>query len=151
MSKLNDLPDFTLSGPGLTFGPEYYPEKVKPGKERNLSREEGMCEGEHVSDTGSKNIEINIRGFLLESEKDTFWDLLDAGDTFRMVSMPWSGDVYVDSGDLEGPLGIDNQLDEWVYEYTLQVVQAGGEEIQNGGIIDSVNQTDAMGSADLIR
>ena len=135
-SPLDELPDFTLDNADVEFHPEYYPEKIKPGKERNLSREEGLCEGEHVEDTGSKNVEIHIRGYLLGREKDTFWDLLANGGEFRMVAMPWSGDVYVESGDLRGPLGVDNVENDWVYEYTLDVVEATGEGMEDDGIVD---------------
>lgn len=135
-SPLNDLPDFTLDNDDVEFHPEYYPEKVKPSKDRNLSREEGLCEGEHVEDTGSKNIEINIRGYLLGEMKDTFWNLLNHGGEFRMVAMPWSGDVYIKNGDLRGPKGVDNVENDWVYEYSIQVVEAQGDGMENDGIVD---------------
>lgn len=133
-SPLDDLPDFTVNG-DVDFEPTYYPEKVKPSKERNLNREDGICEGEQVTDTGSKNKSVNIRGYLLESEKDTFWNLLDKGTEHRMVSMPWSGDVMIESGDISGPMGVDDKENEWVYEYTLKVVESDGTDMQNDGIV----------------
>jgi len=131
--NLNDLPDFTI-GEG-DFEPRYYPEKCVPTKERNLSREDGLCDGEQITDTGSKNVELNIRGFLLEDKKDSFWEILDSGKKYRLVSMPWSGDVFVKNGDLRGPKGIDRNRDKWVYEYTLQVVEAGGSGMENDGVV----------------
>lgn len=132
-SLLNNLPDFSLTSEGPDFEPTYYPERVKPSKERNIDREDGLCEGEEVNDNGGKNHDLHVRGFLLESEKSDFWDVLDAGNEFELVSMPWSGFVYIKSGDLEGPKGVDNQEREWVYEYTIKLVASGsGSEYGNG-------------------
>jgi len=136
-SPLDDLPDFTLislDSDDISLEPEYYPERVNPSKKRNLEREENLCEGEEITDTGGKNHDLHIRGFILDSEKSDFWDVLDAGDKFELVSMPWSGNVYVKSGKLEGPKGIDNREREWVYEYTIKLVAAGEEHSVGDGI-----------------
>lgn len=132
--SLSALPDFSLTGP-VNFEPTYYPERVKPSKKRELDREAGLCNGEQVTDTGSKNKDIHVSGYILESEKSTFWDLLDSGEELKMIAMPWSGHVYVKDGDLEGPLGIDNQQGEWVYEYTMTVVESMSEDHQQSGVV----------------
>jgi hypothetical protein len=135
-SPLNNLPDFSLVSESTSFEPTYYPERVKPTRERNINRQDGLCEGEEVNDNGGKNHDLHVRGFLLESEKNTFWEVLDDGSEFEMVAMPWSGFVYVKSGNLEGPKGVDNREREWVYEYTLKFVAAGSGTETGNGIIE---------------
>lgn len=134
-SPLNNLPDFTLKSSEVNFEPTYYPERVKPSKDRNVEREPGLCDGEEITDTGGNNHDLHVRGYLLESEKQTFWDVLDAGVEFEMVAMPWSGFAYVKSGKLEGPNGVDNMERQWVYEYTLKLVAASNGN-GNSGVID---------------
>jgi hypothetical protein len=132
-SPVDNLPDFSLSSPDLTFEPQYYPERVKPSKARNLEREPNLCDGEEVTDIGGKNADLHVRGYLLDFEKSTFWDVLDHGEKFEFVSMPWSGFVYVKSGKLEGPKGLDNQHRDWVYEYTMKLVSAGEDNSSTSG------------------
>ena len=140
-SPLDALPDFSLISNEVYFEPEYYPERVKPSKERNIERDDDLCDGETVTDNGGKNADLHIRGFLLESEKSKFWDVLDAGVEFELVSMPWSGFVYIKSGKLEGPKGVDNVEREWVYEYTLKVVGAGEKEgLTNEEILEETTE-----------
>jgi len=137
-SPLDSLPDFSLISDSVDFEPEYYPERVKPSRERNIDREDGLCDGEEVTDNGGKNHDLHVRGFLLESEKSTFWDVLDAGEEFELVSMPWSGFVYVKSGDLEGPKGVDNREREFVYEYKIKFVSSssGTDDSMGDGIME---------------
>lgn len=136
-SPLNELPDFSLTSDKVNFEPEYYPERVKPSKERNINREDEICEGEQVTDNGGKNHDLHVRGYLLQSEKSTFWETLDAGVEFQLVAMPWSGYVYVKSGKLEGPIGVDNVERQWVYEYTIKFVASGSETGNNNGIVQA--------------
>jgi hypothetical protein len=122
-SPLNNLPDFSLVSGNVTFEPTYYPERVNPTKERNIEREDNLCEGEDIIDNGGKNADIHIRGFLLEQEKGTFWDVLDTGEKYKLIAMTWSGKVRIKSGNLEGPKGIDDVERQFVYEYTLKCVE----------------------------
>ena len=122
-SPLKNLPDFSLNSQDVAFEPTYYPERVNPTKERNIEREDNLCEGQDVIDNGGKNVDIHIRGFLLEQEKQTFWDVLNNGSKYQLIAMTWSGEVKVKSGNLEGPKGIDNIERQLVYEYTLKCVE----------------------------
>lgn len=142
-ANLNDLPDFSMVGDTTTFEPEYYPERVRVGKERNLSRNPGLCGDEEVNDIGSKNRSIHLRGFILGFEKKDFHSAVNSGDEFKMVSMPWSGHVYIKDSRLEGPIGIEKhniQGKQWVYEYTMDVV-ASGSHTNTSGIIDGSGGT----------
>lgn len=138
MADLDNLPDFSLTSEEVDFEPTYYPERVKPSRERNVKRKDKICSGEDINDNGAKNHDLHIKGKLLESEKSIFWDVLDAGVEFALISMPWSGFAYVKSGKLEGPKGIDNREREWVYEYTIKLVASDKDNPSNSsGIIST--------------
>jgi len=134
-SPLDNLIDFSLVSDSVTFEPTYYPERVKPSRERNIDREDNLCDGEEITDNGAKNRDIHISGFLLESEKETFWGVSDSGEEFEMIAMPWSGFVQIESVDLEGPKGVDNRERELIYKYTIKVIEASQESSTGNGII----------------
>lgn len=136
-ASLSDLPEFSMTSGAANFFPEYYPERVRVGKQRELSRNPGLCDDEEVNDIGSKNREIHLSGYILESEKQSFNFMLDSGEEFKLVSMPWSGHCVIKDSKLEGPLGIENHPTlgkQWVYEYTLDLVASESGE-QGDGIL----------------
>lgn len=134
--NLNDLPEFTLIGfeHPVDFQPEWYPERVTVSKERRMSRTPGMCADQKVRDIGAKNREIHVNGYMLDDTKTDFHALLDSGREFVLSCMPWSGRVMLESGEIEGPLGIERG--QWVYEYTLDLVSVGND-FTNNGIVSS--------------
>lgn len=138
-SPLKDLPDFSMKGDKHTFKPKYYPEKVNPTKKRNIKREDGLCENESVSDNGSKNIDISVRGYLLEPHRSVFWSVMHTGGQYKMSAQPWSGHVYIEDGDLRGPIGVDDHYNEWVYEYTFQLVESNGSKDDEDDILKKAN------------
>ena len=138
-SPLDDLPDFSLISESVQFEPTYYPERVNPKRERNIEREDSLCDGQDIIDNGAKNADLHVRGFLLESEKGKFWDVLDNGEEYELVAMPWSGFVKVKSGNLEGPLGVDDHEREFVYEYKLKFVSTGDRTEDQFGIVSEAD------------
>lgn len=140
---------FMLSG-SPSFQPLFVPERMEEVKERNLDRQENWCGGEDVTDFGAKNREFHISGRLLESEIGTFDAVLDAGTAFDMVSVLWTGEVYVVRGTLEGPLWYDPRLKDFIYTYSIDVLSSGRDEplsdagsgiISDGAISDTTTTT----------
>lgn len=138
---------FLLDGP-VQFAPTYYPETIRVTKERNLNRSENFCRGEDVSDTGSKNRDIHVTGIMVgEEEKQAFNDLLDSGRTFDMSSTTWSGEVYVSTGDYEGPTGYDARAGAQQYQYTVDLVSTAAQlrgDDSESGIIESPTDADIL-------
>jgi hypothetical protein len=130
---------FMLEG-SPSFQPFYVPERRPVSKERNLNRKENWCGGEDVNDWGAKNREIHVSGLLLDSELDTFNAVLDSGETFDLVMPAWSGEVNVLAGELDGPVAVDARKKEYLYQYTLDLVSTGRDEVVSttaDGIISS--------------
>lgn len=133
-SPLENLPDFSLVSESIGFEPTYYPERVNPKRKRNVEREDALCEGQDIIDNGAKNVDLHVEGYLIGSEKSTFWEILANGAEYRLISMPWSGFVKIKSGNLEGPIGIDDKEREFVYDYTLKLVSTAGDN-EDFGIV----------------
>lgn len=148
--------NFEFSSENVTFRPMYYPKRVKVGKERDLNRESGICQGEHVTDSGTKNREVHVVGYVTpyvdpELQADTlgasgsievdvenssqysnnmqsFHDMCDFGERGDIITMQWSGEVLLKDSDIEGPKGIDTNTGHFLYEYTLDFVSTGRDE-----------------------
>lgn len=137
MVSLNDLLDsntaryerdavsFEISNEDVVFAPQAYPTMVKPSKERNKSRSDNLCEGETITDTGSKNMEINVTGYMPFSERGAFFRLLEEGGDLDLLSEEWSGEVQVLDGECERS-GIDTLY------YMVNLVSTGRDE--RGGV-----------------
>ena len=130
-SFLNGLPErgggtaerisFELSNEEMVFAPQAYPTTVKPSKERNKSRQDNVCEGETVTDTGSKNIEVLVSGYMPFSERGAFFRLLAEGGDLDLLAEEWSGQVQVVDGECERS-GIDT------LSYTINLLSTGRDE-----------------------
>lgn len=119
---------FEVFGDGFSFAPFFYPRRVVVGKEHNLKREDNICGNEDVSSTGSKNREIHIVGILRQHERYSFETLMDQSDPVNLISLSWSGEVYVENADYEGPIGFDPHTNEYHWQYTLDLVSSGVHE-----------------------
>lgn len=149
---------FEFDAPDVTFRPVYYPERVVVGKKRDIVREKGICRNEYVKDVGTENREIHVVGTVtpfvdseLSGKKDgedgevnyrnnlqSFHDMVDFGQRGILLTMQWAGEVLVEDSDLEGPTGIDPKTGHFQYEYTLDFVSTGKDEMSNSttGIIN---------------
>lgn len=116
---------FELSNDDMIFAPQAYPTMVKPSKERNKSRDDNLCEGETITDTGSKNMEVNIAGYMPFSERAAFFRLLEEGGNLDLLAEEWSGEVQVLDGECERS-GINTLY------YMVNVVSTG--RFERGGI-----------------
>lgn len=121
----------------LSFRPRYSPERIRVRKERNLDRSESFCEGEDVSDTGSKNREIHISGRIRDSATNVFDAVLDEGSRFTLICAAGTYRVYVDEGEYDGVQGRDGKTGENLWQYSLDLVADPISEQRDGpGIID---------------
>lgn len=133
--RKNPLHDtFLLSGPWFYFAPFFAPSRIENSKERNLDRKENFCGGEDVSDIGSKNREIHVSGILRQSEIDAFDEIVENSDKLDLVTGGWSGEVQVAAGDWEGPIAVDPQSGETLYNYSFDFVSTGYDEKDHKGI-----------------
>ena len=128
---------FAINGV-VEFGPFYPPDRISIEKERELNRKQNMCDGEDVTDEGSKNRDIHVAGVLRESEIPAFHDLLDNDEEVELYVDAWSGFVHTRRGEVEGPTDWDPHHEEWLFSYNLDFVATGQEEKNGGnhGIID---------------
>lgn len=114
------------------FAPRYVPNRFSVSKERNLDRSENFCGGEDVEDLGSKNREFHISGRILQRELVAFNNVLDTNEPFDMISPGWSGEIRVIDGEFDGPRGHDPATNEFLYQYSLNVVSTGVDESTYG-------------------
>lgn len=138
---------FALYGP-VGLAPFYVPARISVGKEREVDREESFCHGEDVTDMGAKNRDIHVSGLLLQSELQTFNDLLDSGEKHELITPAWSGEVLVADGDLDGPKGTDSRTREWLFQFALNLVSTGLDETgpsDNGILNDGLPSPGAGG------
>lgn len=128
---------FEVASTSVVFAPRVYPLDIVVSKERNVTREDNLCAGESVDDTGSKNREINIVGIIRQSEKVWFDELLDDDGPHDLISQEWTGEVQVLDGEYR-KVGLDT------YQYKLNLLSTGRDETggtPGSGILD-------VGSAD---
>lgn len=112
------------------FIPSFFPENARLRRQRELDRQRGFCGGENVSDTGAKNAEIHVQGKLLgEVEKEQLQRVTGLGTKVEIVSTTWSGEAYVKEMEIEGPVGWHPPRSEFMFEYTLDFVSTGIDDI----------------------
>lgn len=142
--------EFQFEGLDFTFRPVYYPNQVTVGKERDIVREKGICRNEYVKDVGTHNREIHVVGFVSAFEDpdindehyknnlQSFHDMCDFGQRGDLLTMQWSGQVLLMDAELEGPEGVDPDTGHFLYEYTLDFISTGLDEMgaSTTGIID---------------
>ena len=128
---------FSLRGDGRVFAPSIYPLDVVVSKERTKARNENLCEGETIDDTGSKNREILVTGLILRSELQAFDDLLDDGSAFDMLADEWVGEVEILDGEYRA-----HSLD--MYKYKMNLISTGRDEsgYTGNGIISTGRAAD---------
>lgn len=133
---------FSLIGDSGAFTPRYFPTRLNWTKEHEVERKDSFCGGEDVNDKGPKNREIHINGRVLSDEKITFDRIVEKAEKFEMTSATWSGEVVIETAELEGPVAIDGRTGRLMWEYTLDVVSTGADEgtgmPANDGIISGV-------------
>jgi len=147
-TKLDQF-NFEFVAPDVVFRPVYYPDRVVVGKERDVVREKGICRNEYVRDVGTHNREIHVVGKVsayVDPEIDnhnyvnnlqSYHDMVDFGQRGDLITMQWSGEVIVLDSDLEGPTGVDPDTGHFQYEYTLDFISTGRDEmgVSTTGII----------------
>lgn len=132
---MNMIPQsmFAIYGP-TDFAPRYVPNRFSLSKERNLDRSENFCGGEDVEDLGSKNRDIHFSGMIRQRELPAFHDLLDTNVPVEMIYPGWSGsNVRVVDGELDGPRSRDPETNEYLYQYSVNVVSTGEDESSYSG------------------
>lgn len=132
---------FLVAGNGVSFGPYYMPDRISVSKERNLVRHANFCGLEDVFEVHGHNREIHISGRLTETELSRFNALLDHNRPTNLYSRSWSGEVRVMKGEYEGPMGIDPDVSELVWTYSLDLLSTGESEAghlkyYNDGVVD---------------
>lgn len=135
----NSLP-FGIAASGLEFYPEYIPNQIQLNKERKLVRHANFCGLEDVFEIHGKNREVHVNGYILESELPSFADVLDWSQEAEIVTPGWSGRVRVVKGEHEGPVAWDAREEQYLWNYSLDVVSTGIDEAQhisryNDGIV----------------
>lgn len=118
---------FLLYG-SATFEPFYAPARISISKERDLNRQGNFCGGEDVTDMGSKNRALHVSGKFLESELSRFEVLLDHSEALDVATPGWGGEVMVEAGEYEGPLGVDPRTREHFFKYSLDIISTGTDE-----------------------
>lgn len=111
----------------LTFAPLYPPGPGTWRKDRDLTRQKGMCDGEDVEDGGGTNRELHITGTMRNRERHIFEAVMDADHPFYVFTSGWTGWCRVSTAEYKGPTGSDpNGGMHW--KYTLDLVSTGKSE-----------------------
>lgn len=140
---------FELYGNGVHFAPFFYPTRVVVTKEQKLARDGNPCAGEDVDNIGSKNREIHIVGLVRQNERYALEQVLDQTDDMNLISLSWSGEVVIENGEYEGPIGQDAHTNEYLWEYTIDLVSTGEDEAHHShdsGIISPARELNTTGS-----
>lgn len=119
---------FEIYNDEFTFAPFFYPSRVVVSKAQKITRDGTPCGGEDVENVGSENREIHIVGVIRQHEKFALERLLDQTDELNIISLSWSGEIKLDEGDYEGPIGVDPHTNEFHWKYTLNLVSTGTDE-----------------------
>jgi len=117
------------------FTPEFYPEDFTQMKKKELNRYGGSnCEAESVSIKSVKNREFHIAGKMVETQISVFQDLLDSNSELDIISplTPKGGmECFLKQGELGNYVGFDPHTQERIFEYTLDLVSTGRDEVEN--------------------
>lgn len=136
----------------ITFAPRYFPETFRRVKERDLNRKDQFCEGENVTDQGGKNWNIHVVGRVLTQELSVYDRVAEEGKELLLTSLSWSGEVLVDTCELEGPVAWDPQQNQYQWRYTADLVSTGRDELgsnfENGIISDGDTTSGGGGSTE---
>lgn len=112
-----------------SFAPPLYPEQLRVRKQRNLDRQENFCDGEDISDSGSKNREIHISGRVRGPGMLALLNnAADADEVFDLVTDAWVGEVRIKEVEYEIMQGYDPRTGEQYWQYTIDVVSTGRDE-----------------------
>lgn len=134
-----EVEGFVLTNEDVSFGPLYPPENLVMKKDRSPNRDDNVCEGESVSDSGGKNREVRITGLFRQRERDVFEAVLDSTNPFMLNTLGWSGEVRVGDGNkYRGPVGW-TEYGELQWRYTLNLVSTGKHEytdFKESGIVE---------------
>lgn len=144
------MPDNTVDFRLGEFFPRYYPTEVDIEKKRKLEGEDALCEGEYVKDMGGKNRTGNIEGVVLQNQVPLLNSMADEGGQLKLVSMQWSGEVYIEKVSIRGPKGWDGKQNSWWFKYRMDVKSTGRDELadKNYGILDEGGPTARTGTID---
>lgn len=134
--KPRQQPFAILADGSSAFTPAIYPERIQVTKERDLNRSKNYCKGEDVADNGTKNREVHINGRMTRASLDDLNEVIDSGEEYTLVSATWSGQVLMDSLEIEGPDGWWPQQNTMLWSYRIDAVSTGMDESEgNSGII----------------
>jgi hypothetical protein len=130
-----------------SFVPEFYPSDFTQMKKKELSRYGGKCGGESVSIKSIKNREFHVTGMLLQGEINIFQGLLDyEGEVDLLSPLTPSGgmECYIKQGELGNQQGYDPHTQQWMFEFTLDLVSTGRDEHDTGtnDIVTAIMQND---------
>lgn len=119
-----------------SFIPEFYPEDFSQMKKKELNRyASGGCGGESVEIKSIKNREFNATGVLLQGEINVFQGLLDHEGVVDLLSPITTGggaECYIKQGEIGKQKGWDPHTQQWMFEYTIDLVSTGRDEHDTG-------------------
>lgn len=129
-----------------SFAPQFPPDRFRVRKVRNLEKDDKLCEGQNVTDNGSENRVIHVSGVMVSSyELMAFEEILDLKVPLEVDTMgeAFEGEVRVDEGEYEGPIGVDASSQfSYHWRYSLDLVSTGRDEYDNhikDGILEQAN------------
>lgn len=128
----------------ISFAPAYYPDRLNWGRENELSRDPNPCGGEDVEIEHQKNTEFHAKGIVLGNQVRNLTEIINHNGELDLITpiYPRGGmEVVVKSGELGDLKGWDPLLLNWQYEYTLDLVSTGRDEL---GSQESQIVTDAL-------
>jgi hypothetical protein len=118
------------------FIPDYYPDRFRQTKDKKLERDGKQCEGEEITIDKIKNREFHVNGVMLEYEVGNFNQLCDFSGSVELIcSMVPRGamECVIKSSEVGENQGYDPHAEQWMFEYSLDLVSTGDDEYQEDG------------------
>lgn len=124
------------------FSPEFYPDRFNKVMEKELNRKGQQCRGEDVSVKKFKNPDIHATGVCFAGNVSVIEDLhLHEGlvDLYTPISPHGGLEAFVKKAEIGEIDGWNPHANEWMFNYTLDLVSSGVDEYNRNGTNDVVD------------
>lgn len=132
---------------GTPFTPKYYPDRFNKVMEKELRKDGQQCKGQDVSIKNFKNAKLHATGVCLAREVSTLESLHahdGVVDLYTPISPNGGIEAYLEKVELGEMAGYNPEFDEWMFNYTLDLISTGSDEYGSDGesaIVSSLLKT----------
>lgn len=113
------------------FSPEFYPDRFTKVMEKELGREGQQCKGEDVTISKFKNPDLHANGVSFADQISTLENLHGHNgkvDLYTPISPNGGLEAYVKKVEVGEINGWNPHEQEWMFDYTMDLVSTGYDE-----------------------